>query len=148
MGQWTWEDQQEIAHALDIPPERTRVFYPAIDGAFGGREDMSIQIVLALAGFGLTRSFLVAVVLYWYVGMMRSIRWPLASTWFNQRIDDPQVRATMFSVRGQVDAVGQITSGPVVGMIGNASIRAALVASAAILSPVLPLYWIAIRRDE
>jgi DHA3 family tetracycline resistance protein-like MFS transporter len=105
-------------------------------------------IVLALAGFGLTRSFWVAVVLYWYVGMMRSIRWPLESTWFNHRIDDPQVRAMMFSVRGQVDAVGQISSGPVVGMIGNVSIRAALVASAAILSPVLPLYWIAIRRDE
>jgi hypothetical protein len=33
-------------------------------------------------------------------------------------------------------------------MIGNVSIRAALVASATILSPVLPLYWIAIRRDE
>jgi DHA3 family tetracycline resistance protein-like MFS transporter len=79
---------------------------------------------------------------------MRSIRWPLASTWFNQRIDDPQVRATMFSVRGQVHAVGQITSGPIVGMIGNASIRVALVASAAILSPVLPLYWLTIRRDE
>jgi DHA3 family tetracycline resistance protein-like MFS transporter len=105
-------------------------------------------IVLALAGFGLTRSFWVAVVLYWAVGVLRGIHGPLASTWFNQRIDDPQVRATMFSVRGQVDAVGQITTGPVVGMIGNLSIRAALVASAAILSPVLPLYWITIRRDE
>jgi DHA3 family tetracycline resistance protein-like MFS transporter len=105
-------------------------------------------IVLALAGFGLTRSFWLAVVLYWAVGVMRGIHGPLASTWFNQRIDDPQVRATMFSVRGQVDAVGQITTGPVVGMIGNVSIRAALVASAAILSPVLPLYWITIRRDE
>jgi DHA3 family tetracycline resistance protein-like MFS transporter len=105
-------------------------------------------IVLALAGFGLTRSFWLAVVLYWIVGGLRGIHGPLASTWFNQRIDDPQVRATMFSVRGQVDAVGQITTGPVVGMIGNVSIRAALVASAAILSPVLPLYWIAIRRDE
>jgi DHA3 family tetracycline resistance protein-like MFS transporter len=105
-------------------------------------------IVLALAGFGLTRSFWIAVVLYWAVGVMRGIHGPLSSTWFNHRIDDPQVRATMFSVRGQVDAVGQIGSGPVVGMIGNASIRAALVASAAILSPVLPLYWIAIRRDE
>jgi DHA3 family tetracycline resistance protein-like MFS transporter len=105
-------------------------------------------IVLALAGFGLTRSFWAAVALYWAVGVLRSVHEPLSSTWFNQRIDDPQVRATMFSVRGQVDAVGQITSGPVVGMIGNASIRAALVASAAILSPVLPLYWITIRRDE
>jgi CO/xanthine dehydrogenase Mo-binding subunit len=48
-GQWTWEDQQEIAHALDLPADRVRVIYPAIGGAFGGREDMSVQIVLALA---------------------------------------------------------------------------------------------------
>jgi CO/xanthine dehydrogenase Mo-binding subunit len=48
-GQWTWEDQQQIAHSLDLPPERVRVIYDAIGGAFGGREDMSVQIVLALA---------------------------------------------------------------------------------------------------
>jgi CO/xanthine dehydrogenase Mo-binding subunit len=48
-GQWTWEDQQQIAHALDLPSERVRVVYDAIGGAFGGREDMSVQIVLALA---------------------------------------------------------------------------------------------------
>jgi CO/xanthine dehydrogenase Mo-binding subunit len=48
-GQWTHEDQQQIAHALNIPTEQVRVIYPAIGGAFGGREDMSIQIVLALA---------------------------------------------------------------------------------------------------
>lgn len=48
-GQWTWEDQRQIAHALGIPPEQVRVIYPAIGGAFGGREDMSVQIVLALA---------------------------------------------------------------------------------------------------
>ena len=54
-GQWTWEDQQEIAHALALPPEQIRVIYPAIGGAFGGREDMSIQIVLALAAWKLRR---------------------------------------------------------------------------------------------
>ncbi|NJN97476.1 MAG: xanthine dehydrogenase family protein molybdopterin-binding subunit [Anaerolineales bacterium] len=48
-GQWTWEDQQQIAHALDLPPEKIRVIYDAIGGAFGGREDMSVQIILALA---------------------------------------------------------------------------------------------------
>ncbi len=48
-GQWSWEDQQQIAHALDMPPEKIRVVYDAIGGAFGGREDMSVQIVLALA---------------------------------------------------------------------------------------------------
>jgi CO/xanthine dehydrogenase Mo-binding subunit len=52
-GQWTHEDREQIAHALDIPEEKVRVIYPAIGGAFGGREDMSVQIVLALAAYRL-----------------------------------------------------------------------------------------------
>ena len=52
-GQWTHEDQEQIAHALDLPLDRVRVIYPAIGGAFGGREDTSLQIVLALAALRL-----------------------------------------------------------------------------------------------
>ena len=52
-GQWTHEDQEQIAHALDLPPDQIRVIYPAIGGAFGGREDMSLQIVMALASWRL-----------------------------------------------------------------------------------------------
>ena len=48
-GQWTHADQEQIAHALGLPSAQVRVIYPAIGGAFGGREDMSVQIVLALA---------------------------------------------------------------------------------------------------
>ena len=48
-GQWIHEDLWQICHALDLPEDRVRVVYPAVGGAFGGREDMSIQIVLALA---------------------------------------------------------------------------------------------------
>ncbi len=48
-GQWTHEDQEQIVHALNLPPDKIRVKYAAIGGAFGGREDMSLQIVLALA---------------------------------------------------------------------------------------------------
>lgn len=54
-GQWTHTDREQIAHALDIPDESVRVVYPAIGGAFGGREDMSVQIVLALAAWKLQR---------------------------------------------------------------------------------------------
>jgi DHA3 family tetracycline resistance protein-like MFS transporter len=103
-------------------------------------------IVAALAGFGLAKLFWMALALYWLVGVMRSVAAPLQTTWFNSQIADPQVRATMFSVSGQVDAIGQIVGGPGVGAIGNLSIRAALVMSALILSPVLPLYAWAIRR--
>ena len=52
-GQWIHEDQEQIAHALDLAKEQVRVIYPAIGGAFGGREDMSVQIVLALAAWRL-----------------------------------------------------------------------------------------------
>jgi len=48
-GQWAHEDQMQIAHSLNLPIDRVRVKYPAIGGAFGGREDMSLQIVLGLA---------------------------------------------------------------------------------------------------
>ncbi len=54
-GQWTHVDQKQIAHALGLPVEQVRVQYPAIGGAFGGREDMSIQIVIALAAWKLKR---------------------------------------------------------------------------------------------
>ncbi|MBK8134370.1 MAG: xanthine dehydrogenase family protein [Chloroflexi bacterium] len=54
-GQWTHEDLWQITHALDLPEDRVRVIYPAIGGAFGGREDMSVQIVLALAVLKLQR---------------------------------------------------------------------------------------------
>lgn len=54
-GQWTHEDQHQVAHSLGMPDEKIRVVYPAIGGAFGGREDMSVQIVLALATWKLNR---------------------------------------------------------------------------------------------
>ncbi|CAG1004533.1 xanthine dehydrogenase molybdenum-binding subunit [Anaerolineales bacterium] len=54
-GQWTHADREAIAHSLGLPDEMIRIIYPAIGGAFGGREDMSVQIVLALAAWKLQR---------------------------------------------------------------------------------------------
>jgi CO/xanthine dehydrogenase Mo-binding subunit len=49
-GQYAHEDREQITHALKLPEDKVRVIYPAIGGAFGGREDMSVQITLALIG--------------------------------------------------------------------------------------------------
>jgi len=54
-GQHAHRDGEQIAHALGLPDEQVRVIYPAIGGAFGGREDMSVQIILALAAWKLHR---------------------------------------------------------------------------------------------
>jgi CO/xanthine dehydrogenase Mo-binding subunit len=48
-GQWAHEEQEQIAHALGLEKDEVRVIHPAIGGAFGGREDLSVQIVLGLA---------------------------------------------------------------------------------------------------
>jgi CO/xanthine dehydrogenase Mo-binding subunit len=52
-GQWAHEDRLQVAHALDLPADRVRIIYQATGGAFGGREDMSLQIVLGLAAMRL-----------------------------------------------------------------------------------------------
>jgi CO/xanthine dehydrogenase Mo-binding subunit len=54
-GQWTHADRESIAHALGLAGDQVRVIYPAIGGAFGGREDISVQIVLGLAVMRLRR---------------------------------------------------------------------------------------------
>ena len=54
-GQWLHEDRRQIAEILGLPEEQVVVRYVAIGGAFGGREDLSIQHLLALAAWRLHR---------------------------------------------------------------------------------------------
>jgi CO/xanthine dehydrogenase Mo-binding subunit len=54
-GQWLHEDRRQIAAMLQLPEEDVVVRYAAIGGAFGGREDLSIQHLLALATWKLKR---------------------------------------------------------------------------------------------
>jgi CO/xanthine dehydrogenase Mo-binding subunit len=48
-GQWLHEDRRQLAEIVGLPEERVIVRYAAIGGAFGGREDLSVQALLALA---------------------------------------------------------------------------------------------------
>jgi len=52
-GQWGVKDRKQMAHALDLTEDRVRVIYPMTGGAFGGREDISVQIIVALAALKL-----------------------------------------------------------------------------------------------
>ncbi len=54
-GQWLHEDRRQIAAMLQLPEDQVVVRYAAIGGAFGGREDLSIQHLLALALWKLRR---------------------------------------------------------------------------------------------
>jgi len=56
-GQWLHEDRRQIATMLEIEEEQVIVRYNAIGGAFGGREDLSMQHVLALAAWSLRDAY-------------------------------------------------------------------------------------------
>ncbi|HEX4805204.1 MAG TPA: xanthine dehydrogenase subunit D [Conexibacter sp.] len=42
--QWLHADQRQMATALGLPPEQVRLTLAGVGGAFGGREDLSMQI--------------------------------------------------------------------------------------------------------
>jgi DHA3 family tetracycline resistance protein-like MFS transporter len=105
-------------------------------------------IMAAMIAFALARSFTFAVAAYWAAHVLRQVNDPLYTARLNQGLT-PEVRATVHSMAGQSDAVGQIAGGPILGIVANtSSIRTALAVSGAILSPVLLLYTRAFGRAE
>jgi CO/xanthine dehydrogenase Mo-binding subunit len=53
--QWPHDDLHQIAHMLNLPEDSLREIVPSVGGAFGGREDMHIQHLVALCAFVLRR---------------------------------------------------------------------------------------------
>jgi DHA3 family tetracycline resistance protein-like MFS transporter len=90
--------------------------------------------------FGLASSFVMAVLSYSAVSIVRRTMAPLYRAWINRGIPS-QVRATVLSTYGQMDAIGQMLGGPAIGVIANLfGLRAAIVLAGVLLTPVLALY--------
>lgn len=105
--------------------------------------------ILGMAGilvFAFTGNFFLAIVAYWCAEIFRGVKAPIFTAWL-MRNSQASVRATVISLDGQMDAIGQIAGGPPVGYLGTLfSLRIALAAVSAILAPVLLLYAAALRR--
>jgi MFS family permease len=107
---------------------------------------MSVMLV-SQAAFGLSGGIAAAYSAIVVYRVARSLTYPLEMTWLNRQIDDSSVRATVISIVGQSDAIGQVGGGPVLGIFGNAfGIRAALVAGAALLAPAIGIFGRAARH--
>ena len=100
---------------------------------------VTTALALSILGFALSPSLTLALVAYIAARVSRDLHGPLSVAWFNQRLE-PSIRATLLSLNGQADAVGQIAGGPVIGALGNISLRLALASGAGILALCLPLY--------
>jgi xanthine dehydrogenase D subunit len=53
--QWLHEDQKQMAACLNLPPERVRLVLGGVGGAFGAREDISLQVHTALLALRTSR---------------------------------------------------------------------------------------------
>jgi DHA3 family tetracycline resistance protein-like MFS transporter len=102
----------------------------------------------AMLVFALTGSTWIAIVGLLGVFLARNLAGPLYTIWLNEQITDSSVRATVLSISGQANAIGQAGGGPGLGLIGNVwGIRIALAAGAAVIAPALALYGRALRHD-
>ena len=112
------------------------------------RAAMIVNAVIAvgIVVLALTDNLFVAFAAVWLIGPLRGTSDPIFTAWINQSLD-PRVRATVLSMRGQVDALGQMVGGPAVGLVGNiGSVRAALTISGVIWMLATPLYRRSLRQ--
>ena len=54
--QWLHVDRAQVAPCLGLPPEQVRIHLAGVGGAFGGREDLSMQIHAALLALHTSRA--------------------------------------------------------------------------------------------
>jgi DHA3 family tetracycline resistance protein-like MFS transporter len=108
---------------------------------------LTVLLSLSVVVFGLTTSFVLASVAYLLARLARRLQEPLYETWLNKNVEESSVRATVNSIASQSGAVGEISGGPAIGLVGTlASLRAALVATGLLLAPAIALYVRALRH--
>lgn len=104
-------------------------------------------LIAFVIAFGLAWGFPMAIVTVLMIDPLRGMYYPLSAAWLNQSLE-PGIRATVFSMRNQMDALGQIVGGPVLGVIALVvSLRLEMVVAALILVPALLLYTRTLRLE-
>ncbi|GCE04915.1 MFS transporter [Dictyobacter aurantiacus] len=107
-----------------------------------------LLLIVSVVVFALSGNFYLALGAFWCASIGRSAASPFYMTWIT-RNSPPRMRATIISMFGQVDAIGQIAGGPAVGYIGTlVSLRAALISTSAILTPTIIFFWRALRLSK
>lgn len=99
---------------------------------------ITVLLSAAIFTFAFSPALAVSIAAVMMVSITRNVMGPLYNAWVNQRLGS-DTRATVLSMSGQVDAIGQIASGPVAALISLSSVRAAITVASVLLAPALPL---------
>ena len=108
----------------------------------------SAGYILGLILFALGKSFWFVLVVFLITGLMRSLKEPVLDAWMNEHVEE-SMRATVFSANGQLNSLGQIIGGPLVGLVAQqVSVTWGLICTALLLLPVLFLLSVAKRTEK
>jgi MFS family permease len=133
-----------------VERNRRRLEYASQNPKLTARWLMLLSFLSIITGLGLALSgnFLLAFGVLMLRGAVFSYYGPLYDAWLIQHIRS-DVRATVISMMGQSNAIGQIAGGPGVGAIGKfVSIRAALTLSALLFLPAPLMYAWLNKKDK
>ena len=109
---------------------------------------INILYISSMLIFALTRNFSLMLIAYLATNTFRIINKPIFSAWLNGHIDDNS-RATVLSINGQMNSLGQILGGPIIGIIAtNISVSIGIVCTSLLVAPVLVLYIISMIMDK
>ncbi len=107
---------------------------------------INLFLTLSVVLFGLAGNFWLALTFYGASVVLRTTHRPLYRAWLNQRLER-KTRATVFSLNAQMDALGQIAGGPLLGLAAALyGMPWALVLSGLLLLPASYLYVSTLRR--
>jgi len=107
---------------------------------------ITIALAVSVFGFAMAGNFVLALVFYMSAILFRTLNRPLFTAWFNQKLVS-ETRATVMSMNAQMDALGQITGGPLLGLLAQAyGMPLAFVVAAFILLPAIWLYRNVLRK--
>jgi DHA3 family tetracycline resistance protein-like MFS transporter len=133
---------------VSVEVARRRIAYEDPTALARGLLALNALLVVSMVAFGMARGFALALITYQGVSVLRNTINPLYTAWL-ARSAPAEVRATVVSMSGQMDALGQVAAGPVVGLVGLLrSLRAALVMAGVLLAPAVLLYVRALRKES
>jgi DHA3 family tetracycline resistance protein-like MFS transporter len=101
---------------------------------------LTAMLTIGSLAFALAGNIWVALAALWVTAWVRVAIAPLTLIWLNRGLR-PGSRATVISMLGQSDALGQTVGGPVLGLVGTLrTVRSALVGVGLVLLPALGFY--------
>lgn len=100
----------------------------------------NLLYMLSMLVFGITKNFNMMLAAYLALNMLKSINRPIMNALISSHIEG-NVRATVLSTNGQINSLGEILGGPIIGLVANRfSIGIGIAATVIFLLPVIFIF--------